>query len=101
MGGLDDTCRVCHGVGFTSVNLDSYRSLFIMDSEFAGGRSHVANERVGIDELGINTIGSVALTEGTEGRIGHILHGSEIKFLHPFTFHLSPLMSDKIYDDDS
>ena len=78
-----------------------------MDGQFAGGRSNIPHERVGIDELGIDTIGSVALAERTEGRIRDVLHGSEKQFIHlviyhvPFIFSFShlnrPCMVDAIY----
>ena len=50
-----------------------------MDGEFARRRSDVAYECISIDEFGIYTIRSVALAQRTEGRVGDILHRSEIK----------------------
>ena len=76
---LDDTCCICHRFGFAAVDLDSHRPLGIVDREFTGGRSNIPHERVGIDELGIYPIGSVAFAKRTESRIGHILHRSQIE----------------------
>ena len=78
LGLLHDERRVSHGLGFTSVYLDRNRPLGVMDGEFAGRGGYVADERIGVDELRIDTVGSVALAERTEGRIGNVLHGSEI-----------------------
>ena len=78
LGSLDDACGLSHRFGITSVDLNGYRSFSIMDGEFARCGGDVTNECVGVDELGINTIGTVTLTEHSEGRIGDILHGSEI-----------------------
>ena len=67
LGGLDDAC---------GLNLNGYGSFSIMDSQFARRGCDVTNECIGVDELGINTIGTETLAEHSEGRIGDILHGS-------------------------
>ena len=55
-----NACRLRHRFGFTTINLDRHRTLSIMDGQFACGGSDVANECVGVDELGVDAIGSVA-----------------------------------------
>ena len=77
-GGLDDPCGFRHRFGITAVDLNSYGPFSIMDGEFARRGGDVTNECVGIDELGVNTIGTETLAEHSEGRIGDILHGSQI-----------------------
>ena len=76
---LYDTCSVRHRFGFAAVDLDSHRPLGVVDSEFAGGRSYVADQRVRVDKLRIDPIGSVAFAKRTKCRIGHILHGSQVE----------------------
>ena len=61
VGGLDDACGVCHGLGVATVYLDGHRTLGIGDGELAGCGGDIAHECIGVDELGIDTIGSVAL----------------------------------------
>lgn len=78
LGGLDDPCGLRHRFGITAVDLNGYGSFGIMDGEFARRGGDVTHECVGIDELCVNTIGTETLAEHSEGRIGDILHGSEI-----------------------
>ena len=70
---------VPHGFGFPSVYLDSHRPLGIMYSKFACSGGDVSNECVCIDELCVNTIGTVAFAKHTKRRIGDILHRREIE----------------------
>ena len=76
MSGLDDPCRVRHRFGFTTVDLDGYGALFVMDSEFTGRRSDIPNKGIGVHKFRIDSIRSVTLAEHSEGRIGDILHRS-------------------------
>ena len=75
---FNDKRCIAHSFGLTAVDLYRNRPLRIRDGQFACGRGDVANERVGIDELGIDAIRAVTLAQRTEGGIGHVLHGSEI-----------------------
>ena len=77
-GRLYDTCRISHRFGFPSVYLNGYRSLRIVNRQFACRRSDIAHQGIGVHKLRINTIRSVAFAEHAEGWIGNILHGSEI-----------------------
>ena len=77
-GRLYDTCRISHRFGFPSVYLNGYRSLRIVNRQFACRRSDIAHQGIGVHKLRINTIRSVAFAKHAEGRIGNILHGSEI-----------------------
>lgn len=61
-GGLDDACGLRHRFGITAVDLNGYGPFSIMDSQFARRGGDVTNECVGIDELGVNTIGTETLT---------------------------------------
>ena len=77
-GLFDDDRRVPHGFRFASVDLYSDRSFFIMDGQFACSGGDVPYERVGVDELRIDAVGSVALAEHAEGGVCDVLHRGEI-----------------------
>ena len=57
---LYDSCGFCHRVGFTAVDLDRHGSFFVMDGEFAGCGSNIADERIRVDEFRIDAVGAVA-----------------------------------------
>jgi hypothetical protein len=58
---FDYTRSIRHTLGVTSVDLDSYGSLGIMDGEFAGRGRYIAHQSVGVHELRIDAIGSETL----------------------------------------
>ena len=75
---LYDTCSIGHCFWFASVDLDSHRPLFVMNSQFARSGRDIPHQGISIDELRIHTVGSVAFTKHTKRRIRDILHRGQI-----------------------
>src|SRR5258708_26104508 len=72
-----NSCRLGHVANIATKQLDADRPLVLKDVELLFALGSMTDESFRRNEFSVHQVGATFFTNGTEGGIAHIFHGSE------------------------